>query len=250
MMQGAVQLSGPYFTPFMLKQMKLSYGLYVLLVGTTYVAKLLAAPWWARVAQRYGARRLLWIGGVGIVPVAGLWLVSQSFTYLMCVQVISGVCWAAYELAMLLLLFDSLPEEERISVLTLHNLAASMATAAGSLLGGFFLLVLGQNYEAYLALFGLSSATRAAMLLLMMRLPASLARGSVTIDAATWFSPVRVLRIDLPATRLPRPHGDGQSGVRLAELGDEASAAVDRRPSVRPLAAPFPPFDARHRLSA
>lgn len=250
MMQGAVQLSGPYFTPFMLKQMKLSYGLYVLLVGTTYVAKLVAAPWWARVAQRYGAQRLLWIGGVGIVPVAGLWLVSQSFAYLMCVQVISGVCWAAYELAMLLLLFDSLPEAERISVLTLHNLAASMATAAGSLLGGFFLLVLGQNYEAYLALFGLSSATRAAMLLLMMRLPASLGRGSATTEFEAWLSPVRVLRIDAPEMRLPGLRGEAPSGVRLANLGDEADLAVDRRPPGRTLAEPLPSFDARHRLSA
>ncbi|MBX9789497.1 MAG: MFS transporter [Pirellulales bacterium] len=250
MMQGAVQLSGPYFTPFMLKQMRLSYGLYVLLVGTTYVAKLLAAPWWARLAQRYGAQRLLWIGGAGIVPVAGLWLVSQSFAYLMCVQIVSGVCWAAYELAMLLLLFDSLPEEERISVLTLHNLAASMATAAGSLLGGFFLLVLGQNYEAYLALFGLSSAARAAMLLVMMRLPASAARGATQSNTATWISPVRVLRIDLPAARLPSPHSDGQSRVRLADLDEETLVAVDRRPPVRTLAEPLPSFDARHRLSA
>ncbi len=278
-MQGAVQLSGPYFTPFMLKQLQLSYGMYVLLVGTTYVAKMLAAPWWGRVAARYGARRLLWIGGVGIVPVASLWLVSRSFPYLMCVQVVSGVCWAAYELAMLLLLFDSLKEEERISVLTVYNLAASMATAGGSLLGGLLLTLLGQSYEAYLALFGLSSAVRATTLLMLMRVAGRGTRDVAATEAAgadapdtegalaaeNSTSPVRVLRIDVAerdttGSAAPAPHrmiendehGDpAQCDCETSPCDcDGSSGDLKAVPAIRRLGEPFTPLAAKERLSA
>jgi MFS family permease len=235
---------------------------------------MLAAPWWGRVAQRYGARRLLWIGGVGIVPVASLWLVSRSYPYLMCVQVISGVCWAAYELAMLLLLFDSLKEEERISVLTVYNLAASMATACGSLLGGLLLTLLGQSYEAYLALFGLSSAVRATTLLMLMRVVRQ--RGELdaldmeatgaeasdvqqAIAAEQWSSPVRVLRIDaaenraaagaVPAPHLALEHGDTSPDTSLCDA-DCLSGEFTAEPATRRLAAPFAPLPSSERLSA
>ncbi|MGD9646989.1 MAG: MFS transporter [Pirellulales bacterium] len=258
-MQGAVQLSGPYFTPFMLKQLQLSYGMYVLLVGTTYIAKMIAAPRWGRIAQRHGPRRLLWIGGVGIVPVAGLWLVSQSFVYLMCVQMISGVFWAAYELAMLLLLFDSVREEERVSVLTVYNLASAVATAGGSLLGGFVLTTLGQSYDAYLALFGISSATRALMLLLVLRLPGGRALQAATtneaVDAdnslsgADWASSARVLRIDEAESPLPGQHDPSIEGTLPVSELDIASVPFERRNDAQ-IPVPFPPLDSRQRLSA
>jgi MFS family permease len=36
--QAAVQISGPYFSPFMLKQMKMSYGIFALLIALSFLA--------------------------------------------------------------------------------------------------------------------------------------------------------------------------------------------------------------------
>ena len=66
--QAAVQLSGPYFTPFMLEKLHFSYGMYVILISVAYLAKVLALPAWGRLAQHIGAQQLLWIGGIGIIP--------------------------------------------------------------------------------------------------------------------------------------------------------------------------------------
>src|SRR5262245_17013636 len=77
--QVAVQISGPYFTPFMLVHQRLSYFSYMVLIGIGYLGKVIAMPLWGRVAHRAGARRLLWIGGTSIVPVAGLWLAADFF---------------------------------------------------------------------------------------------------------------------------------------------------------------------------
>ncbi|MFZ5832114.1 MAG: MFS transporter [Planctomycetota bacterium] len=158
--QASVQISGPFFTPFMLKQLALSYTQYVLLLAVAYVSKVAALPFLGRMAERYGSHRLLWVGGLAIVPVAGLWNVSQSYSYLCAVQLLSGIAWGAYEFAMLLIFFQAIPRQRRVSVLTIYNLANSTAILAGSLLGGALLTWFAATREAFLLLFLLSSALR------------------------------------------------------------------------------------------
>lgn len=167
--QAAAQISGPYFTPFMLRQLKLSYWDYMLLIATAFLAKIACLPTFGRLADRYGAPRLLWLGGVAIVPVSALWVVSDRFVYLLGVQVLSGMAWAAYELATLLLAFEKMPAPRRVALLTFYNLANSMAFLVGSLFGGMFLAAAHQTREAYLTLFLISSAVRALPLPLLFR---------------------------------------------------------------------------------
>ncbi len=167
--QGAVQMAGPFFAPFMFEKLKLSYGEFVGLISVAYLAKIFALPIWGRVVQQIGTRRLLWIGGVGIVPMSAGWVVSQHILWLGVVQMASGTIWAAYELAFFLLFFESIAEEERTSVLTLYNLINTIAWVVGSLLGGLFLVVCGSSFNSYLLIFGLSSVGRGLALILLAR---------------------------------------------------------------------------------
>ncbi|HEV3007311.1 MAG TPA: MFS transporter, partial [Pirellulales bacterium] len=177
--QAAAQFAGPYFTPFMLKQIRFSYLEYVLLIGVSFAAKAVALPALGRLARRIGARQLLWIGGLGIVPVSGLWLFSTNFAFLVLVQVAAGLAWAAYELAMFLLFFEAIPERERTSVLTIYNVGNALATALGAFLGGSVLWFVGERPATYLAIFGLSSVARLATLVLLTRIPRLDARATV-----------------------------------------------------------------------
>ncbi len=158
--QTAVQISGPYFTPYMLKNMELSYALYLLLIATSYTARIVALPTLGGFVRRIGAQRVMWYAGVCMVPLSALWLVSQSVIYLFFVQLIAGFVWAAYELATLLLMFETIPERERTSVLTTFNLANAVATVLGSTMGAIFLHAIGTNYTAYMTVFGISSIAR------------------------------------------------------------------------------------------
>jgi MFS family permease len=167
--QAAAQIAGPYFTPFMLKQEKFTYVDYVLLIGASFAAKVAALPALGRYAQHYGARRLLWIGGIAIIPCSGLWIVDRSFGFLLAIQILAGFAWAAYELAMFLLFFESIPESERTSVLTTFNLGNALATVLGSLIGGLLLRLGDKSYGTYLAIFGLSSAARLATMVFLSR---------------------------------------------------------------------------------
>ncbi len=167
--QAAVWLSGPYFTPYMLKKLHLSYSSFALLTAAAVTAKVISLPFFGRFAQRYGTRKLLWFGGLGIVPLSGLWLVSDNFYYLVWLQIIGGVAWAAYELAMFLLFFETIDARERTGVLTIYNVGNALATVSGSLLGWAFLVWMGETKQAFLTLFFVSSCCRVLALVLLAR---------------------------------------------------------------------------------
>jgi len=170
--QAAVQISGPYFNPYMLGELQFSYTTYVIVVCAAIVAKIFFLPTVGRIADRVGVRRVFWISAAAIIPLPSLWLVSSNYGYLIAVQIYSGMVWCAYDLATLLLFFETIPRQKRVDVLAFFNLANSAATVGGSLLGAGILAALGANRHAYLILFGLSTIARAAAIVLLLWIPA------------------------------------------------------------------------------
>lgn len=158
--QAMVQISGPYFSPYMLKQLHFSYTQFVTLLAIGFLSKVIALSWWTKLTHRGGARRLLWIGGVGIVPLSALWIVSDNIYHLALVQMYSGIMWAAYELGFFLMFFEALPLEKRTRMLTYYNLANMVALCSGALVGAGLLQLLGGGQTAYWLLFATSSLGR------------------------------------------------------------------------------------------
>ena len=64
--QAAVQVAGPYFTPFMLGHLALGYYRYVVLVCAALLARIVLLPAWGRVVERCRGR----IGSCGSAPSA------------------------------------------------------------------------------------------------------------------------------------------------------------------------------------
>ena len=138
-MQVVVNVAAPFFAPYMLGPLGLSYDGFMLLTATSFVSRVVVLPLLGRLAERGRAARLLRIGALGIVPLPALWLVSDDFTYLLVLQAFAGCAWAAVELATLLVFFDGLEQETRTSVLALYNVGqrrcngARLATRRGAL---------------------------------------------------------------------------------------------------------------------
>ena len=165
--QGMVQISGPFFASYMLEELNYSYAGFVTMLSIGFLAKVAALSWWVTVAHRWGAKTLLWIGGVGIVPMSALWIVSQNFLWLACVQVLSGSLWAAYELGFFLMFFEALPVQQRTRMLTYYNLANTTAWCTGALVGAWLLKSYDSSLTGYHVLFGISSLGRLAALTLL-----------------------------------------------------------------------------------
>jgi MFS family permease len=167
--------AGPYFTPYMLRELGFSYHAFMLVFATAFLTKALVLPGIGRFASRVGPVRVLWLACLAIMPLTLLWLPSANLGYLLVVQVIAGACWAAYELAVALLFFEVVQDRERTGVLTVYNLGLAVATVAGAGCGGFLLRSLGEGPTAYAAVFAVSTLLRLASLPLLFRLRAQVA---------------------------------------------------------------------------
>jgi MFS family permease len=157
----------------------------MLLIGLSVLGKVIALPFWGRVGQRVGATKLMWIGGLAIVPISGGWLIADllsgwqweiqgfhvtaSMVWIATLQLISGIAWAAYELAMALQFLHGIPRKQRTSMLTLYHFGNSAAMVLGALIGLGVFQILGEGHRTYMTLFVLSSMMRGAMVPLLMR---------------------------------------------------------------------------------
>lgn len=227
-MQVAVQISGPYFGPFLLGEQKIPYLNFMTLMAISFLGKVIALPLWGRVARNAGPRRLMWLGGAAIVPISGLWIFAHFFTpyefalplnlagvgsvtlsaetlYIAIIQMLSGIAWAGYELAMVLMFLEAIPKRERTSVLTLYNFGNAAAMVLGGLIGGTLLRALGEDYFAYMVLFAVSSLARGTTLVCLSN--ASLAEEARAGEAESERPELRLVLPEEAPSPARRPDG-------------------------------------------
>lgn len=163
------QFCGPYFTPFMLREMGFSYHAFMLVIATAFLTKAIVLPTLGRVASRIGPARLLCRAGLLISVLALLWLPSTNVAWLVGVQVLAGTSWAGYELAVSLLFFEAVEDRDRTDVVTIYNLGLAVATVAGATCGGMLLRSLGADRTAYAVIIAVSCTLRLAAVPLLRR---------------------------------------------------------------------------------
>ena len=167
-LQLAVHVAAPFFTPFMLERLQLSYAQFVALTGASFLSRVLAMPALGRAARQGGPRRMLIASGAALAALPALWLVSDDFGYLLVLQLGAGAAWGAHELAVMLLLFDALDPRLRLSVLSAYQFANASAIVGGALIGGA-ILTSSPSGLAYAWIFAASTLARLAVLPLALR---------------------------------------------------------------------------------
>jgi MFS family permease len=167
LINGAVNISAAYFTPYMLHGLDLSYARFTILSGTIVVARVLSSSYWGEIARNYGNRRALQVSAVLVIPLASLWVISNNYAFLIGIQLVGGFAWAGFELATFLNLFDCTDDRNRAQVLSIFNLLNGVMIVTGSLLGGTIMHFLGDR--GYHVIFILSSTCRVLVVLTMAR---------------------------------------------------------------------------------
>jgi MFS family permease len=184
-LQTSVHVAAPYFSPYMLGELGLSYDRYVVLIAASLAAKAIFAPFAAELAERVGSARVLRASALAIVPLPMLWMISDNFGYLVGLQVVSGMAWATYELLTLLLFFEKIPAAERTSVLTAFQLANSLAIFIGTVAGGWVLSEIGAGRDGYYAIFWLSTVIRLGAVMSVRTIGARAPARAIRIPMAT-----------------------------------------------------------------
>lgn len=163
----SVNLSAPYFTPYWLKRLQLDYFQYTVLTAVSFMARVIASPYWGEIARNFGNRRALQVALVLIIPLSALWAVSENFAYMIALQILAGFAWAGFDLCHILNLYDCTDDRNRAQVLSLFSLLNGISIVVGSLLGGGLLKWTGD--AGYHYLFLLSALGRLAAVLSFAR---------------------------------------------------------------------------------
>jgi MFS family permease len=237
LMNAAVGISAPFFTVYMLRDLKLSYFEFTMLAGTSVLCQFLMLTTWGRIADVYGNRLILIVTSISLPIVPSLWLLSDNFWALLLFQALSGLSWSGFTLSAGNLLYELVPQTRRAAYVAFHNVGTAAGVFGGAMLGALLELLLpprgvllgeSSTLSNLLYLFIISGVARAILAALLARRVRELRKPRRALSA-----PALVLRVTgLNAMVgfiydfIGRPAND-------AEERDETSAAPPSAPSQR-----------------
>ena len=190
-------ISTPFFTPYMLRELKMDYGAFALLSATSLLCKAIVFPIFHRLAMHHGLPRMLLVSGTGIAVVPVLWAMSSHYGWLFFVHVFSGAVWAGLEYSSFQLLMQDIRAELRTEFFSIANSMSGVLQVIGALIGG---ALLRSHWLSYAEIFVLSGVLRAIPLSVLLfqlpklRLPGRLRR-----------VPTRLMTVRPSAGALQRP---------------------------------------------
>lgn len=121
MMYFSVYVSVPFFSPYMFRGLQFTYLDYAIVSAASMLAKFTMMPFWGRMCDRYGARKILLSAGasLGLIPL--LWCFIREPMLLATAELYSGAAWAAFELSSFYYLLDAIPPERRPRLLAVYQ---------------------------------------------------------------------------------------------------------------------------------
>lgn len=190
----ASNVAAPFINPYLLHHHAEPYLSWASLVGLVMFGKIVTLAVLSGLAQRHGARTLLIVGGVGIVPIGAMWAASDAYAWIVGVQLYSGMVWACWELGLWLLVLERFRDDERTSLMGYYFLLNQVSMAVGALVGGWALAALGKDTDAYQTIFVASTVARLVTLGMLMLVvlerrrpvPNEPASETVRADTSAW----------------------------------------------------------------
>lgn len=167
----SVMLASPFFTVYTLKNLGLSYTMFVIVGAIATVSRILAHPHFGFVSDRFGDRpvALLCMLGTALVPLAYVFITPSMLWLLIPAQMLSGIVWAGTELSTWNLLLDLTHRDKRALQVAEYNFLNSIPNIAAPVIGG----LIADNVSLILTgiplIFVVSGILRAGAALLLTR---------------------------------------------------------------------------------
>lgn len=164
----AATIASPFFSPYMLTGLGLSYINYTMLNSAGILATIGFMTWWGKRMDRAGSVKVLKIASflVPFVPIG--WALSRNLWWLTGMEVFSGFAWAGFQLSSSVFIFDAAPARNRTRYIALYNSMIFVGASLGSLTGGMVAPLLPPFMGSYfLSIFLVSGVARLAAALLL-----------------------------------------------------------------------------------
>ncbi len=136
-MMFSVQLAGPYFSVYLLRDLKVNYMTFMVIHFSSVIVRLISIPRWGRHADQVGNASILKLVTFLFPAIPLLWIFSSHLGYILILQMFAGFLWAGYALCSTNFIYDSVSSGKRVRCLGYWTLICGMGNAAGAFLGGF-----------------------------------------------------------------------------------------------------------------
>ncbi|MEM3369911.1 MAG: MFS transporter [Candidatus Micrarchaeia archaeon] len=138
----ATNVAGPFFAVFMLKNLNFSYLDFTIATIASTLATLISQPYWGKLIDKYGTRPVIFSTSILIPLIPLLWVPATDLSYVIIIQLYSGLVWAGFDLAVFNMLLKISPKNKTQLYSASYNGAISILTFLGMLIGSFIILAL------------------------------------------------------------------------------------------------------------
>ena len=132
----AVAIASPFFTLYMLRDLRFSYLEFTAANGFYVLMQFVALGAWGRASDVFGNLRVLQVTSVVFPALPILWVVFPNFWAILLFQLVGGIAWAGFSLAAGNFLYDVVPPEKRAAYSAVHQTLSNVVIFAGALIGG------------------------------------------------------------------------------------------------------------------
>lgn len=160
-----VYFSAPYFNPYMLNQLNFNYIEYMAITAVAYFGRVFMFKVLQKRAKSRHIQKLLILSCFGITTSPLWWAINQNYWWIFFIEFLSGCYWAGFELSTILLYYQKIEDSERTSVMTYVTFFNTAGMITGTLLGGWAMRQIPDQYDKYLTLFAASTIIRAIVVL-------------------------------------------------------------------------------------
>jgi len=165
-----VNLASPFFSVFMLRDLKFNYIIYTLLVVSVSISSIFFIDRWGRQADKVGNVKILKLTSFFIASLPLWWIINQNPIYLVFAQILSGFAWSGFNLCAINFIYDAVSPSKRTRCIAYFNVVSGSASCLGALLGGYLLNILPSLFGfKILTLFLISSSLRFLVAILNSR---------------------------------------------------------------------------------
>ncbi|MEI6631793.1 MAG: MFS transporter [bacterium] len=156
-----VYIASPFFSVFMLRDLKFNYLTYTMVVIVVTAAQILTIDRWGRHADRVGNLKVIRLTSLFIATLPLWWIIYRHPIYLVFVQILGGFAWAGFNLCATNFIYDAVTPEKRTRCIAYFNVFTGVAIFLGASLGGFLVNILPELFgHRILSLFLLAGCLR------------------------------------------------------------------------------------------
>ena len=165
----SIGLSAPFYAVYMLQEQRFSYMSYTVIISVEFLARVISGPFWGKFADKQGNIKVLTIVS-RIVPVLPIcWLFSTNIGYLAVIQMMSGICWGAFDLSTQSYLYKVAPQPRKLRYIVYTRSLMLFSVAVGGIIGSFLIQDIFATFGSkLLSVFMVSGFLRAGIVMLLI----------------------------------------------------------------------------------